>query len=79
MRLYSGTTKTPIENSTFNRISVELKDAFFEEFRFQPSVGEVNSWNNSLRVVSQVFQGASLLDYGVSLELQLPLTSKRLD
>ena len=79
MRLYSGTTKTLIEDSTFNRISTKLKDAFFMEFRFQPSVGEVNSWNNSLRAVSQVFQAASLLDNGVLLELQLPLTSKRLD
>ena len=38
----------------------------------------MNSWNNSLRR-SQVFQAASLLDHGVLLELQLPLTSKRLD
>jgi len=79
MRLYSGTTKSLIEDSTFNRIATKLKDAFFSEFRYQPSVAEVNSWNNSLRAVSQVFQTASLLDHGVLLELQLPLTSKRLD
>jgi uncharacterized protein len=79
MRLYSGTTKSLIEDSTCNRIATKLKDAFFTEFRYQPSVGEVNSWNNSLRAVSQVFQAASLLDHGVLLELQLPLTSKRLD
>ena len=79
MRLYSGTTKSLIEDSTFNRISSKLRDAFFLEFRYQPSPGEVNSWNNSLRAVSQVFQSASLLDHGVLLELQLPLTSKRLD
>jgi hypothetical protein len=79
MRLYSGTTKSLIEDSTYNRIATKLKDAFFTEFRYQPSIGEVNSWNNSLRAVSQVFQAASLLDHGVLLELQLPLTSKRLD
>jgi DUF2075 family protein len=79
MRLYSGSTKSLIEDSTFNRIATKLKDAFFNEFRFQPSVAEVNSWNNSLRAVSQVFQAACLLDHGVLLELQLPLTSKRLD
>jgi uncharacterized protein len=79
MRLYSGTTKSLIEDSTFNRISTKLKDAFFIEFRYQPSVGEVNSWGNSLRAISQVFQSACLLDHGVLLELQLPLTSKRLD
>src|SRR5579859_3717464 len=79
MRLYSGTTQSLIEDTTFNRIATKLKDAFFQEFRFQPSVSEVNSWNNSLRAVSQVFQAASLMDNGVLLELQLPLTSKRLD
>jgi hypothetical protein len=79
MRLYSGTTKSLIDDSTHNRIAAKLRDSFFIEFRYQPSVGEVNSWNNSLRAVSQVFQAAALLDHGVLLELQLPLTSKRLD
>lgn len=37
MRLYSGTTKSLIEDSTCNRIATKLKDAFFQEFRFQPS------------------------------------------
>jgi uncharacterized protein len=79
MRLYSGTTKSLVEDTTYNRIATKLKDAFFAEFRYQPSVSEVNSWNHSLRAVSQVFQAASLTNHGVLLELQLPLTSKRLD
>jgi len=49
MRLYSDTTKSLIDDSTYNRIATNLKDAFFNEFRYQPSVAEVNSWNNSLR------------------------------
>jgi hypothetical protein len=65
MRLYSGTRKSLIEDSTYNRIATKLEDAFFLEFRYQPAVAEVNSWNNSLRGVSQVFQAASLLDHGV--------------
>ncbi len=79
MRLYSGTTASLIEDSTFNRIGSKLEGAFFAEFRHKPSPSEVNSWNNSLRAMSQVFQTASLLNHGVLLELQLPLTSKRLD
>ena len=39
----------------------------------------MNSWRNSLRAVSQVFQYANLDDQGIILEYQLPLTSKRLD
>src|SRR5260370_39915650 len=78
MRLYSGTTKSLIEDSTYNRIATKLKDAFFLEFRYQPAAAEVNSWNNSLPAVSPVFQTASLLDHGVLLNLQIPLTSKQL-
>jgi hypothetical protein len=79
MRLYSGTTQSLLEDTTYNRIATKLTDAFFAEFRYRPSVSEVNSWNHSLRAVSQVFQMASLANHGVLLELQLPLTSKRLD
>jgi len=79
MQLYSGTTSSLIEDSTKNRIATKLSDSFFYHFRFNPSPSEVNSWRNSLRAVSQVFQTASLLNHGVILELQLPLTSKRLD
>jgi hypothetical protein len=35
MRLYSGTTKSLIEDSTYNRVTAKLKDAFFLEFRYQ--------------------------------------------
>jgi len=79
MRLYSGTTASLIEDTTKNRIAAKLSDAFFHEFRFQPAPSEVNSWRNSLRAVSQVFQEGDLLDNGVILEFQLPLTSRRLD
>jgi len=79
MRLYSGTTASLIDDTTKNRIAVKLTDAFFHEFRFQPAPSEVNSWRNSLRAVSQVFQEGNLLNNGVILEFQLPLTSRRLD
>jgi SOS-response transcriptional repressor LexA len=79
MRLYSGTSKQFIQDSVHNQIAEKLKLAFFNYFRFNPSPGEVNSWRNSLRSMSQVFQYANLLDHGVILEYQLPLTSKRLD
>ncbi len=79
MRLYSGTTKSLIEDSVYNRIASKLSDAFFAYYRFRPAPSEVNSWRNSIRAVSQVFQDASLLNNGVILELELPLTSLRLD
>lgn len=79
MRLYAGTTSSLIEDTTRNRIATKLADAFFHEFRFQPAPSEVNSWRNSLRAISQVFQTGDLLNNGVILEYELPLTSRRLD
>src|SRR5579872_4037441 len=79
MRLYSGNTSGLLEDSIHNRLATKLADAFFHNYRFKPSLGEVHSWQNSLRAVSQVFQAADLLENGVILEFQLPLTSRRLD
>ncbi len=79
MRLYAGTSKQFIDDTVQNQISEKLRTAFFDHFRYYPSSGEVNSWRNSLRAISQIFQHANLLDQGIILEYQLPLTSKRLD
>ena len=79
MRLYAGTSQQFIQDTVLNQIAEKLKQAYFDYFRFNPSPGEMNSWRNSLRAISQVFQYGNLLDHGVILEYQLPLTSKRLD
>ena len=79
MRLYSGTSQQFVQDTIQNQISEKLKLSFFNYFRCYPSPGEINSWRNSLRSMSQVFQYSNLLDHGVILEYQLPLTSKRLD
>ena len=79
MRLYSGTSAELVQDSIRNRIAGRLEDAFFNAYRFRPSPNEVRSWQNSLRALSQIFQEADLLQNGVVLEYQLPLTSKRLD
>ncbi len=79
MRLYSGSSTQFIQDSTRNQIADKLKQSFFEYFRYNPSVNEVNSWRHSLLAVSSVFNEAKLLDHGVLLEYQLPLSSKRLD
>ena len=79
MRLYSGSSQQFINDTVQNQIAEKLKLAFFNHFRYHPSPGEVNSWRNSLRSISQVFQYSALLDHGVILEYQLPLTSRRLD
>jgi uncharacterized protein len=79
MRLYAGNSQQFIMDSVQNQIAEKLKIAFFNDYRYNPSPNEINSWRNSLRAISQVFQYASLEDHGVILEYQLPLTSRRLD
>jgi DUF2075 family protein len=79
MRLYAGMSQNFIHDTVHNQIAGKLSEAFIRHFRHKPSPSEVNSWRNSLRAVSDVFQLAHLDDHGVILEFQLPLTSRRLD
>jgi len=79
MRLYSGSSQQFIADTTQNQIADKLKNAFFGYYRHNPSPGEISSWRNSLRAISLLFQGAKLMDHGILLEYQLPLSSCRLD
>jgi len=79
MRLYAGSSNQFILDTIQNQIAEKLRLAFLDYFRYNPSPAEVNSWRNSLRSMSQVIEYSKLLDHGVILEYQLPLTSKRLD
>jgi DUF2075 family protein len=79
MHLYSGTTSEFMSDAARNRMAVLLADSFFAHFRYQPSQSEVRSWQNSLRAMADVIGLADLTDHGIAVELQLPLSSKRLD
>ncbi|MFN8234113.1 MAG: DUF2075 domain-containing protein [Actinomycetota bacterium] len=68
-----------VADATHNRIAEKLRSAFFRFFRYEPSPSEVGSWQNSLRAMSDVIEVAALDDHGIVVELQLPLSSKRLD
>jgi hypothetical protein len=79
MYLYLGNAKEFIRDAQLNQIADKVGAAFAHEMRYQPGKSEVNSWRNSLQQMSNVFQLADLNEQGVIVELQLPLTSKRLD
>ena len=67
VRLYSGMSREFIDHAVHNRIAALLRDAFQRAFRYRPSPSEENSWRNSLRAVSQVFEHGRLLDHGIIL------------
>ena len=79
MHLYQGTTEQFMGDAAQNRLATLLTDRFFQEFRYKPSLSEIQSWKNSLAAMATALQLADLRDQGVLVELKLPLTSKRLD
>jgi DUF2075 family protein len=79
MHLYSGSTEDFVADSVRSRIAQKLDDAFFEYFRYHPSSSEIRSWQNSLRAMADAVTLADLVDHGMVVELQLPLSSRRLD
>jgi hypothetical protein len=79
MQLYLGSTSEFVTDSIQHRVAEKLGDAYYEYFRFRASASEFNSWQNSLTALTAHIQYARLLDHGIILELQLPLSSARLD
>lgn len=79
MRLYAGSTTQFIQDTYQNQIAEKLRRGFYDYYGFNPGDGEVRSWRNSLTAFSNTLQYSELLDHGIILEYQLPLTSKRLD
>lgn len=79
MHLYSGSTADLIGDATRAELAAKLEDRFTQHFRYRPGRGEVQAWQNSLTRIASVLQIADLTRHGIVVELQLPLTSRRLD
>ncbi len=79
MQLYVGSSKDFVAEVTRYAIAGKLEAAFFDYYRYRPSVQEVQSWQNSLLQMGNALSAGELLEQGIILEYQLPLTSRRLD
>jgi hypothetical protein len=79
MQLYAGSSTDFITDSVQNVIAQKLGDSFYEYYRYRTSVSEMTSWQNSLRALTSQLQYTRLDDHGILLEMQLPLSSARLD
>jgi len=77
--LYAGTTPEFVQATTHNAIAYRLAEAFEAHYRYAPSNAEFQSWQNSLRSFSDVLRTGDLMQQGILLEYQLPLSSKRID
>jgi DUF2075 family protein len=79
MQLFAGTTRDFVADATHNAITTKLSLAFFQKYRRRVSPNEEASWRNSLMQMGVAIQNGDLMDHGIVLEYELPLSSLRLD
>ena len=79
MELYRGTTKQFVRDVNQHTIAEKLNVSFEQAYRYHVGVSELMSWQNSLMALALQIMHTGLNDHGVILEMQLPLTSARLD
>jgi hypothetical protein len=79
VQLYCASAKLFTEDVLLNRIAEKLKTSFSDQMGRRVSPSEMNAWRNSLQSFAHVLSHFQLTNVGVVLEMQLPLTSKRLD
>ena len=79
MQLYVGNADDFVRDTVQSSLAEKLGDIFYDFYGHHVSPSELNSWRNSLTALSSHLQFAKFRDQGVILEMQLPLTSARLD
>ena len=80
MILYQATKSDFLGDLEESRIDQLLVDGFRRYFRQGVSPAEVGSWRNSLQYVGNVLRDPAMPnDLGVSVECQIPRSSKRID
>lgn len=79
MQLFAGPTTRFLDVETNDRIAEHLTLSYLDLYGSRPSPSEQNSWKNSLHAIAAQIRHMKLLENGIVLEMQLPLTSQRLD
>ncbi len=79
MQLFAGSSKEFVDEAVQKSIAERLGDAFYDYYRFRASASEFMSWQNSLRAMASQLRYSNMDDNGIVLEMQLPLSSSRLD
>ncbi len=79
MQLFAGSSTAFIDDAVQLQIAGKLGDSFYDYYRYRASVSEFTSWRNSLSALANQLRYSGVKDHGVVLEMQLPLSSARLD
>jgi len=80
MIVYQSTKDGFLNDVLNNEIDAKIKNAFIRHLGRSTSQNEVLSWTNSMMHMSNVLSDPEIAtDAGISIEFQIPLTSKRID
>lgn len=80
MIVYQSTKDGFLRDVLNNEIDTKIKAAFIRHLGRSTSQNEVLSWTNSMMHMSNVLSDPEIAtDAGISIEFQIPLTSKRID
>ncbi|MHB8141941.1 MAG: DUF2075 domain-containing protein [Vulcanimicrobiaceae bacterium] len=79
MQLFAGATADFLRYDEKREIDKQLSVSYLDYYGYAVSASEANSWRHSLHAVASQIRDMNLLKHGIILEMQLPLTSRRLD
>ena len=79
MELWHGTLSDFVMEGESGSLTGEMLQSFWNHHRYQPSVSETNSWNNSLKSLATASNEICSKDVGVVLEYHLPYSGCRID
>jgi hypothetical protein len=79
MHLWDGSLSDFVKEGEAGALTGEMLQTFWNHHRYQPSVAETVSWDNSLKALALAVDKSELKDVGVVLEYHLPYTGCRID
>ena len=80
MLIYSKTKAEFMNDMDDDVLVKELEDAIREKMHRKTSLGEIRSWENSLKEMYMVLNSSDISNTcGIAIEYNVPLTSKRID
>jgi hypothetical protein len=79
MELWHGPLSDFVKEGEAGSLTGEMLQSFWNYHRYQPSVAETVSWDNSLKALAFISDKIGSDDIGVVLEYHLPYTGCRID
>lgn len=80
MIVYQSNKSGFVQDVLLNQIDTKINEAFYMHLGRHTSKSEVASWGNSMMYMNNVLADTEISDQaGISIEFQVPLTSKRVD